>query len=169
MTLLRYIASLSIARQVLWCYLIWYLCVVFLYFDPSPVLWVSSLGMSGIIGLALQLSTAGKASPNDGWTTFRLFLMPFCVSSYSALIKGKGFILIFPPAGWENGVGICCLVAFLAVQRIVKLKMTGEAADRLEARDGASPIPRNCSRTNGHTQLANVGSPPQIPLGKERP
>jgi hypothetical protein len=28
---------------------------------------------------------------------FRLYLFPFCVSSYSALIKGKGFILLFPP------------------------------------------------------------------------
>lgn len=135
MTLIRYIASLSIARQVLWCYLSWYLCVVFLYFDPSPVLWVSSLGMSGIIGLALQLSTAGKASPNDGWTTFRLFLMPFCVSSYSALIKGKGFILIFPPAGWENGVGLCCLVSFLVFHRVVKARMSGGRGKMLDGQD----------------------------------
>jgi hypothetical protein len=135
--MLRYIATLSTARRVLWCYLIWYLCVVSLHFDPSPVLWASSLGMSGIIGLALLLSTSGLRSANDGWTTFRLFLMPFCVSSYSALIKGKGFILIFPPTGWENGIGLGCLVTFLVLQRVVKSTMTGERNNRLEARDGA--------------------------------
>ena len=32
----------------------------------------------------------------------RLFLMPFCVSSFSQLIKGKGFVLVFPPDLHEN-------------------------------------------------------------------
>ena len=115
--MLHYLATLSIGRIVLWCYLIWYLCVVVFYFDPTPMLWASALGMSGIIGLALLLST-GPVS--DGWTTFRLFLMPFCVSSYSALIKGKGFILIFPPV-WQNNVIACgCLLAFLILQRLTK-------------------------------------------------
>ncbi len=44
--MLRYIASLSTNRLVLCCYLIWYLCLVALHFDPSPILWASSLGMS---------------------------------------------------------------------------------------------------------------------------
>src|SRR5688500_19934158 len=43
---LRYLASLSAARQVLWCYLIWYGFVFEDYFDPSPSLWLSSLGRS---------------------------------------------------------------------------------------------------------------------------
>ena len=38
---LRYLASLSPARQVLWCYLIWYGFVFEDYFDPSPSLWLS--------------------------------------------------------------------------------------------------------------------------------
>jgi hypothetical protein len=29
-------------------------------------------------------------------------LMPFCVSSFSQLIKGKGFVLVFPPSAHEN-------------------------------------------------------------------
>lgn len=135
--MLRYLALLSTGRIVLWCYLIWYLCVVFLHFDPSPVLWASSLGMSGIIGLALLLSTSGMRAPGDGWTTFRLFLMPFCVSSYSALIKGKGFILIFPPAGWENAIGLGCLVTFLVFQRLIKSKWTGETGGQLGSPDRA--------------------------------
>ena len=26
-----------------------------------------------------------------GWALFRLFLMPFCVSNFSSLVKGRGF------------------------------------------------------------------------------
>ncbi|MES2438962.1 MAG: hypothetical protein V4584_07840 [Verrucomicrobiota bacterium] len=122
--MLRYFASLPASRLILWCYLIWYLCLVFLYFDPSPVLWASSVGMSAIIGTALLLSTSRKGSKADGWTTFRLFLMPFCVSSYSALIKGKGFILIFPPQLREVTIGLGCIAAFLIVQRILKIRST---------------------------------------------
>lgn len=135
--MLRYIALLSTGRLVLWCYLIWYLCLVSLYFDPSPGLWASSLGMSGIIGLALLLSISGKGGPSDGWTTFRLFLMPFCVSSYSALIKGKGFILIFPPERRENLIGLGCLLAFLILQRAAKITMKGGTG--LSRAEGRSP------------------------------
>jgi hypothetical protein len=81
--------------------------------------------MSGIIGLALLLSISNNG-PAASWTIFRLFLMPFCVSSYSALIKGKGFILIFPPERRDNLLALGCIVAFLTVQRIVKYKLRGK-------------------------------------------
>ena len=111
--MLHYFATLGMAKRVLWCYLIWYLCIISFYFDASPVLWASSLGMSGIIGTALLLSTVRKDTRPDGWTVFRLFLMPFCVSSYSALIKGKGFILIFPPVMKQNLAAFSCILLFL--------------------------------------------------------
>lgn len=116
----RYFANLSTGRLVLWSYLIWYLCLVTLLFEPSWMLWISSLGMSGIIGLALLLSTSSKESRPDRWTIFRLFLMPFCVSSYAALIKGKGFILIFPPDLESNLIGFGAIGIFLIVQRILR-------------------------------------------------
>jgi hypothetical protein len=121
--MLRYFATLPTARLILWCYLVWYVCVITLYFDPSPMLWVSAMGMSGIIGLALLLSTTGPGSRPDGWTTFRLFLMPFCVSSYSALMKGKGFILIFPPAWKENVISLGCIAIFVARQWLMKSRL----------------------------------------------
>lgn len=96
--MLSYLSTLSWQRTVLWCYLCWYAVVVALYFDGSPALWLSSLGISAIIGTALMLSVCDPGRPRPGgWTVFRLFLMPFCVSSYSGLIKGRGFLLIFPP------------------------------------------------------------------------
>jgi hypothetical protein len=103
--------------MVLWCYLVWYLVVLVRYFDPSLRLWLTSLGLSAIIGIALFLSaTAGATKARlDRWTIFRLFLMPFCVSSFSALVKGKGFILIFSPNPTEvlAAIGLC--VAFCAL------------------------------------------------------
>ena len=54
----------------------------------------------------------------DRWTTLRLFLMPFCVSSFAALVKGKNFLLIFSPKPGEIllAVALCaalCLVVFV--------------------------------------------------------
>ncbi len=111
----RYLQNLNKGRLILWCYFIWYMVVVVRYFDPSPRLWITSLGLSAIIGFALYLSaTAGKTKTRlDRWTLFRLFLMPFCVSSFAALVKSKGFILIFSrdPKEIFVALGLCALLA----------------------------------------------------------
>ena len=87
---------------MLWCFLLWYLATVIHHFDATPAIWLNALGISALIGVALYLSVRepGKPPP-DRWTTFRLFLMPFCVSSFSQLIKGNGFVLVFPPDAYE--------------------------------------------------------------------
>jgi hypothetical protein len=118
---LRYLANLSAGRLVLWCFLIWYLATIIHHFDPTPAIWLNALGISAIIGVALYLSVRepGKPPP-DRWTTMRLFLMPFCVSSFSQLIKGKGFVLVFPPA-WNEmllPLGVCA--AFVALVAILR-------------------------------------------------
>lgn len=41
--------------------------------------------------------------------------MPFCVSSFAALIKDAGYILVFPPTLRENLIGFACIGAFLAI------------------------------------------------------
>jgi hypothetical protein len=113
--LIRYLRNLSAGRLILWCYFIWYCVVLLRYFDASLRLWLTSLGLSLIIGFALVIST--RAGVADGvrlgfWSTFRLFLMPFCVSSFAALVKGKGFFLVFSPKPLEIGVaaGLCLLL-----------------------------------------------------------
>lgn len=105
-----YFARLSAGKIALWCYLCWYLATVAANFDPSPSIWLSSLGISGIIGIALLLSVSGTP---DRWQTLRLFMMPFCVSSFSSLIKGKNYVLVFPPTLRENLLPIACCAAFL--------------------------------------------------------
>lgn len=110
---LRYLANLTPGRTALWCYLIWYLVTVATHFDPSPRIWLSSVGISAIVGVALLLSVAGDGSSDSGkWQKFRLFLMPFCVSSFSALIKDQGYILIFPPQMRDLTVSVILCAAF---------------------------------------------------------
>lgn len=122
--MLTYLRSVTTPRIILWCYLIWYLGVLVKYFDPDPRLWGSSLGISAIVGTALYLSTARSgATPVklERWQLRRLFIMPFCVSSFAALIKDRGFILIFYPSLVDNlrALGLCasfCAVCWLARQ-----------------------------------------------------
>ena len=117
----RYLANLSPGKTALWCYLLWYLVTVVAHFDPSPAIWLSSLGISAVIGVALLLSVErGPSDKANRWQTFRLFLMPFCVSSFSALIKGRGYILVLPsrPAELYWSVGICA--AFVATTFILR-------------------------------------------------
>ena len=114
--LLRYFARLTTGRVVLWCYTIWYVVNVVQHFDPHLRLWLTSLGLSGIVGAALILSTRASSTGTtrlDGWQTFRLFLMPFCVSSFAALVKDEGYLLIFPPSLRENLIGLAAIAAFL--------------------------------------------------------
>lgn len=107
-----YFAGLSTRKQILWCYLIWYLVTVYYRFDPSPALWINSTGISLIIGTGLMLSVAVPAGhKTDRWQIFRLFLMPFCVSSFAALIKGHAYIFVFPlePVEFLASVNACVI------------------------------------------------------------
>ena len=111
--MLRYLRSLSVGRLVLWCYFLWYLVVLVRHFDPNTSLWLTCLGIAAIVGIALYINTttAGTGKQRLGfWPTVRIFLIPFCVSSYSALVKGRGFYLgIFSQDPVELGlaVGFC--------------------------------------------------------------
>jgi len=96
-SLVRYFTNLTTGRIVLWCYLIWYLVVLFHYFDPNFFIWLTSLGLAAIIGTALYISSTAQGNRLGGWQIARLYMMPFFVSSFSALVKGKGFILVFSP------------------------------------------------------------------------
>jgi len=118
---LRYFAQLSSGKIVLWCFLIWYLATVIHHFDATPGIWLNALGISAIIGVALYLSVLEPGKPRpDRWTVLRLFLMPFCVSSFSQLIKGKGFVLVFPPDLHEIVVSLTACAAFTIVVLILK-------------------------------------------------
>ncbi len=113
---MRYLANLTAGKIVLWCFFIWYLATVIHHFDPAPAIWLNALGISLIIGIALYLSVRepGKPAP-DRWTLLRLFLMPFCVSSFSSLIKGRGFVLVFPPDLHEIAISFAACALFVII------------------------------------------------------
>ena len=121
-----YFSTLPPKKMVLWCYLIWYLSTVIFHFDSSPSLWINSLGISAVIGCALLLSVNGSKDP---WQTFRLFLMPFCVSSFSSLIKGQGYFLIFPRSGIELFMAIGASLLFVLWVLLLQKKIWWSGAN----------------------------------------
>src|SRR5439155_4881422 len=98
-----------------WCYFIWYLVVLVRYFEADLQLWGTSFGLCFIIGFALYLNATRSGKERyrlPFWPAFRLFMMPLCVSSFSALVKGKGFFLIFSPNADKIliAVGLCAVL-----------------------------------------------------------
>ncbi|MEI6426763.1 MAG: hypothetical protein WCO45_00035 [Pseudanabaena sp. ELA607] len=57
----------------------------------------------------------------DYWQIFRLYLMPFCVSSFSSLIKDQGFIIVISPKFQEMMTAISSCLIFLLIISSVKL------------------------------------------------
>jgi hypothetical protein len=123
---LSYFTSLTAGKMVLWCYLLWYLVNVSAQFDPSPSIWLNSAGISLVIGFALLLSVSNTAGEDQRpsasrWQVFRLFLMPFCVSSFATLIKGKGYFLIFPSDPRVLGFSLLACAVFVATCTLLRL------------------------------------------------
>jgi len=119
--LIQYLYEIKLDKAILWCYLIWYVTVVFFHFDPSVKIWINSIGISAVIGTGLMLSVSSTKGGRDRWQAFRLYLMPFCVSSFSALIKEQGFIVFISPNIKETIVSVSCCVLFISVILVVKL------------------------------------------------
>lgn len=115
-----YLRDITTGKMVLWCYLIWYLVMVSFYFVPTPRIWLSSLGISLFIGLSLVLNIASGSTKPDRWLLFRLFLTPFCVSSFSTLIKDRGFVLIFSPKPAETGTALALCAGFVMTVMLLR-------------------------------------------------
>lgn len=121
-TVYQYFADIRWGKLVLWCYLVWYLVTLYFHFDPSSKIWINSAGISLVIGSALMLSVSRDVASK--WQTFRLYCMPFAVSSFSALIKDKGYFVIFSPNVLEVCVAAGVCVLFLSLVAVVKWTKT---------------------------------------------
>ena len=119
--LIQYLYEIKLDKAILWCYLIWYVTVVCFHFDPSVKIWINSIGISVVIGTGLMLSVSSSKGERDRWQAFRLYLMPFCVSSFSALIKEQGFIVFISPNIKETIVSVSGCVLFISVILVVKV------------------------------------------------
>ncbi len=119
--ILRYLSGLSGSMKVLWCCLIWYVFFAIKYFEPNGELWLRSVGIAILIGAVLNLnafhSLENIRKAANKWQVFRFFIIPFCVSSFPALIKDKGFILFFAPSLRENIIALALCVLFLLLTR----------------------------------------------------
>lgn len=124
--MIGYFARLSVPKLVLWCYLAWYVAIVACYFDPSPLLWLSSAGIASLIGIGLVFATRVPGQKMERWVVGRLFMFPFCVSSYSALIKGKGFILLFPTQRGPLLVGVAACAGMVAWRFLCRMAVKGD-------------------------------------------
>ena len=110
-------------KTVLWLFLAWYLAMVAMYFEASPRLWLNSLAMAALIGFALTLSVRQAGERLRFWVVFRLHAIPFCVSSFSALVRDDGFYAILAPEAKANliAAAACALLGgtFLLARRII--------------------------------------------------
>lgn len=119
---ISYLATLTPGKTVLWCYLIWYLTTLWHHFDRTPAIWINSIGISLIIGCGLMLSVArSRGAPADHWQTLRLFLMPFCVSSFAALIKDRSFVFVFPTDAGELAASVLACAVFVILVLVLKV------------------------------------------------
>ena len=129
----QYLAELEAPKITLWCYLCWYFAIVFQYFDPAPNLWLSSVGIAVLIGIALNIAASQTGQNPDKWVVIRLYIFPFCVSSYSALIKGEGFFLLFPTQMKSLLIGVGACATFIVIVLLAKLttnrSVTEQATD----------------------------------------
>ena len=96
------------------------LVVIIFYFEPTLKIWINAIGISVVIGTALVLSVSASDSKVDYWQTFSLYLMPFCVSSFSSLIKDQGFIVIISPKPQETILAILSCGIFLSIVAVIK-------------------------------------------------
>jgi hypothetical protein len=139
--LAAYFRNLTTGRIILWCYLIWYLVVLVRYFDSSPRIWLTSLGLAAIVGTALFISSTAHGNKLERWQIIRLFLMPFFVSSFAALVKGKQFVLIFSPNPKEIllALGICAL--FCVTVWLLKKTSKSQQRSASPSAETTSPSP----------------------------
>lgn len=117
---LLYLKNMKNNKVLLWCYLIWYLSMLSVYFISAPSMWVNSTGVALIVGYALVLSTGGNIITRIQtrlWETLRLFFCPFLVSSFTAMTHKHDFSLIFSPKLHENllAIGFCALFTAIII------------------------------------------------------
>jgi len=131
--MIRYLAQLTVTKTILWSYLIWYLVMSIFYFDTSLYLWGTAVGIGGVVGIALMLSTGDltwhRIRTRFG-ESFCLFFIPFCVSSFSQLVKGHGFVLVFSPDLTQDLLAMGTIGLFIGIvwgiKRIEQVTVCGQ-------------------------------------------
>mmetsp|Transcript_22031 Transcript_22031/g.32836 ORF Transcript_22031/g.32836 Transcript_22031/m.32836 type:complete len:182 (-) Transcript_22031:204-749(-) len=102
LTLAFWVHSCRISLLPVWWLTIWYLYILSFYGSADPKMWGSAVGIAIIIGCTLfsnmYYAPFDKFMEKNDWVVIRVFIIPFCVSSYSQVIQKKEdeFAFIFP-------------------------------------------------------------------------
>mmetsp|Transcript_27707 Transcript_27707/g.51666 ORF Transcript_27707/g.51666 Transcript_27707/m.51666 type:complete len:126 (+) Transcript_27707:998-1375(+) len=86
----------------MWFLLFWYIYIMGFYGANEGGVWGTAIGIMFIVGFMLTgnmyHAPFEKYWREKKWATFRVFIIPFCVSSYSASVslQSDKFAFIFP-------------------------------------------------------------------------
>jgi len=128
---ISYLARLDNRRLLLWSAFFWYVAIMARHASASPALWLNSAGIAAVISVILAANAipAGRNWRDLGiWPLARFFLIPFCVSSFSAVMNKAGLVLIFPRNLADNLVATGTVAGFLVL--CAAARRWGRAADR---------------------------------------
>ena len=115
--------TLQVPQILLLSFFIWYLFIV-ISFSSNYLVWVNAIVMAFFVGniLCLNAYMATKKEKyfeflsENRWIVVRLFLIPFCVSSYSGVAFSHGFIAAFPVNEYTTGlIGLGISLGFMGV------------------------------------------------------
>lgn len=129
--LIRYLALLDNRRLLLWSAFIWYVVIMARHATASSAVWLNSAGIAAVISVILAANAIppGRKWRDLGfWPLARFFLIPFCVSSFSAVMHKAGLVLIFPRDLTDNLVAGRTVALFLLL--CAAARHWGRAADR---------------------------------------
>eukprot|EP00479_Gromia_sphaerica_P009254 TRINITY_DN3833_c0_g1_i1.p1 TRINITY_DN3833_c0_g1~~TRINITY_DN3833_c0_g1_i1.p1 ORF type:complete len:190 (-),score=23.54 TRINITY_DN3833_c0_g1_i1:264-833(-) len=110
------IGSIRYSVIPLWCYLWWYLWILYSYYgwileNHEGTFWPTAGFLSLAVGIVLNVNALNGSKPviqqiiENPFKCLRFFIIPFCVSSYSAIASIIHFVSIFPDDGEVLGVG----------------------------------------------------------------
>ena len=100
-------------RHALNAAFVWYLVMLAFHgaaLDAASV--IQALGLSAIVGTLLTGNAMGR-SPLRRRQVARFYLIPFCVSSFTAATAPTGFVVIFAPSLLENALASFAVAALL--------------------------------------------------------
>ena len=114
------------APYILSGYLGWYLFIVGYtlridyrreQMESQP--WIIACVIGFLVGIAFLANAYGSKEVQmqmSPWQIGKFFLIPFCVSSYSSLVKDKGLLTIFPPDPTILLGGFACALLMMGLR-----------------------------------------------------
>lgn len=124
---LNYLGRLDMRRSLLWSGFIWYAVLMARHATLASGPWLNAVGIALVVGLIL----AANAIPSGGtwrqlgrWPLLRFFLIPFCVSSFSAAMRDAGLVAIFPRDLADNLIAGAAVAAFLLATAAARSQRT---------------------------------------------